>query len=234
MAGSVDKGEARQAGPTSGMIPLDIRHVKVGGEIGRRIDMTVNANLLALAVDEAFLQPFHDRDLPRGYIGLGKLIDATVRFAAYTDDPRVLKLKRHLVAESLKTQEHDGYIGILLPHDRVWGVYDIHETSHIVLGLANDYRYFGERASLDAARKLADFTIARWSAQPDRVPGPSGQRDKMYGVTTGLDAAPGVCPVPRVECLGHRPRSRRHHSPSPGPPRVRPERLILWDACEVD
>jgi DUF1680 family protein len=189
MADSVHKGEARQAGSTSGMMPLDIRQVKVGGEIGRRIDMTINANLLALDVNKAFIQPFHDRNLPEGYIGLGKLIDATVRFAAYTNDPRVLRLKQHLVAEALKTQEQDGYIGILVPQARVWGVYDIHETSHIVLGLANDYRYFGERASLDAARKLADFTISRWSAEPDRIPGPSGQRNKMYGVTTGLDAA---------------------------------------------
>ena len=38
------------------MAPLDIREVQVGGEIGRRIDMTVNANLLSLDVENAFLQ----------------------------------------------------------------------------------------------------------------------------------------------------------------------------------
>jgi hypothetical protein len=171
------------------MAPLDLREVKVGGEIGRHIDMTVLANLLSLDVDKVFLQPFRERNQTSGYIGLGKLIDATVRFAAYTSDPRVLTLKNQLVTEAIKTQEPNGYIGILIPQSRIWGVYDIHEASHLVLGLANDYRYFGEKASLEAARKLADFIISRWSAEPDRIPGPSGKRGQMYGVTTGLDAA---------------------------------------------
>lgn len=169
--------------------PLNIRQVKVGGEIGRRIDMTVYANLLAIDVERSFLQPFRERNRPEGYIGLGKLIDATVRFAAYTDDPRVLALKRRLVTEAINLQEADGYIGILVPESRLWGVYDIHETSHLVLGLANDYRYFGEKASLDAARKLADYILDRWSAEADRIPGPTGKRGNMYGVTTGLDKA---------------------------------------------
>ena len=180
---------AQPALSADAMTPLDLRQVKVGGEIGRRVDMTVSANLLSLDVDKVFLQPFRERNQPSGYIGLGKLIDATVRFAAYTGDPRVLTLKNQLVTEAIKTQEPDGYIGILIPPSRIWGVYDIHETSHLVLGLANDYRYFGEKASREAARKLADFIINRWSAEPDRIPGPSGKRDKMYGVTTGLDAA---------------------------------------------
>ena len=180
---------SQQALWADAMTPLDIREVQVGGEIGRRIDITVNANLLGLDVEKVFLQPFRERNQPNGYIGLGKLIDATVRFAGYTNDPRVLELKKQLVAEAIKTQEPDGYIGILIPGSRIWGVYDIHETSYLVLGLANDYRYFGEKASLEAARKLADFIINRWSAEADRIPGPSGKRDKMYGVTTGLDAA---------------------------------------------
>jgi DUF1680 family protein len=183
------KADPQPAGSPGVLVPLDIRQVKVRGEIGRRIDGTVNANLLALDVGEAFLQPFRARNRPEGYIGLGKLIDATVRLAAYTSDPRVVQLKRRLVAEAIATQEPDGYIGILVPPSRVWGVYDIHEMSHVVLGLANDYRYFGEQASLDSARKLADYILDRWSAAPDRIPGPNGQRDKMYGVTTGLDAA---------------------------------------------
>lgn len=180
---------AQQALAADAMTPLDLRQVKVGGEIGRRVDVTVSDNLLSIDVEKAFLQPFRERNQPSGYIGLGKLIDATVRFAAYTGDPRVLELKNQLVTEAIKTQQPDGYIGILIEPARIWGVYDIHETSHLVLGLVNDYRYFGEKASLEAARKLADFIVNRWSAEPDRIPGPSGNRDKMYGVTTGLDAA---------------------------------------------
>ena len=41
--------------------PLDVRQVRIGGEIGRRIDVTVNNNLLALNVEKDFLAPFRAR-----------------------------------------------------------------------------------------------------------------------------------------------------------------------------
>ena len=174
---------------TDAVTPIGLGEIKVAGEIGRRLDITVNNNLLALDTENVFLVPFRQRNQDSGYIGLGKLIDATVRFAAYTNDERVRALKNRLVTEAIKTQEPDGYIGILVPASRLWGVYDIHEMSYLVLGLTNDYKYFGEQSSLTAARKLADFIIARWSAEPSRIPGPTGKRPNMYGVTTGLDGA---------------------------------------------
>ncbi|NUQ65081.1 MAG: glycoside hydrolase family 127 protein [Pirellulales bacterium] len=171
------------------LTPIGLREIKLAGEIGRRVDITIYQNLLALNTEKDFLDPFRQRNKVAGYIGLGKLIDATVRFAAYTNDEQVRALKNHLIAEAIKTQEPDGYIGILVPASRVWGVYDIHEMSYLVLGLTNDYKFFGEKASLEAARKLADFIITRWSAEPSRIPGPDGKRGSMYGVTTGLDGA---------------------------------------------
>jgi DUF1680 family protein len=171
------------------MVPVEPGQVQLGGEMGRRIRVTIEANLLALDVDTVFLQPFRQRDRTEGYIGLGKLIDATVRLAAYSGDPRVVALKQRLVSAAIGLQEADGYVGMLVPASRIWGVYDIHETAHIVLGLANDHRYFGEPSSLAAARRLADYVLDGWSAQAQRIPGPSGRRGQMYGVTTGLDAA---------------------------------------------
>lgn len=181
---------ALEGNPTAGsMTPIEPGKIKLGGEIGRRIDITVSNNLLALDTENVFLEPFRKRDQVSGYIGLGKLIDATVKFAAYTGDERVVALKKRLVTEAIETQEPDGYIGILVPDSRLWGVYDIHEMSYLVLGLTNDYRYFGEEASLTAAGRLADFIIGRWTAEPSRIPGPTGKRANMYGVTTGLDGA---------------------------------------------
>ncbi|MCP4641098.1 MAG: hypothetical protein GY851_11720 [bacterium] len=172
----------------SAMTPIALSEVTIAGEIGRRIDSTVNNNLLALDTENVFLAPFRTKNLEQGYIGLGKLVDATVRFAAYTKDEKVLAWKKRLVAEAIRTQEPDGYIGILVPANRLWGVYDIHEMSYLVLGLTNDYAFFGEQASLAAAKKLADFILTRWSAEPSRYPN-TGKRGNMYGVTTGLDGA---------------------------------------------
>ncbi|MDD4869163.1 MAG: glycoside hydrolase family 127 protein [Kiritimatiellae bacterium] len=152
--------------PAGVLAPLDLQQVKVGGEIGRRIDVTVNNNLLVLDVDKDFLLPFQKKNNHSGYVGLGKTIEAAVRFAAYTKNDKVFALKKHLVEETIKTQESDGYIGIMAKDARMWRMWDIHEMGYILLGLTSDYRYFREKRSLDAACKLADYIIQRWSTMP--------------------------------------------------------------------
>ena len=61
---------APRPAPAADVVPLDARQVKVGGEIGRRIEITLRNNLLALDADQDFLQPFRDRNRNDGYIGL--------------------------------------------------------------------------------------------------------------------------------------------------------------------
>lgn len=148
------------------MVPLDVRQVRVGGEIGRRIDITVKNNLLVLDVEKDFLSAFRTKTADGGYIGLGKLIDAAVRFAAYTGDEKVLALKNRLVEETIKTQQSDGYIGVMATPSRMWKLWDIHEMSYIAFALISDYRFFGEKRSLEAAQKLTDYIIERWSTMP--------------------------------------------------------------------
>ncbi len=165
---------------------LDIRRVKVEGEIGRRIDITVNNNILAADVDKDFLLPFKERNRRDGYIGLGKFIDSLARFAAYTNDERVLALKKQVVAETLRTQEPDGYIGLCVPESRMWALWDLHEMGYLILGLTTDYRYFGEKASLEGARRLADYIIGRWSEDPQRK---TDGWISVYVATIGLEEA---------------------------------------------
>lgn len=147
---------------------IDVRKVTVGGEIGRRIDVTVENNLLKIDVDNDFLKPFRDRSKKDGgYIGLGKLIDSLVRLAAHTNNERLVKQKEYVVAETIKTQEADGYIGLFVPKKRMWALWDIHEMTYIVNGLVADYNLFDKRSSLEAAVKLMDYIVTRWSAEPD-------------------------------------------------------------------
>ena len=146
--------------------PLDVRQVLVGGEIGRRLAITVTNNLLKLDADKDFLAPFQKRNAKDGYVGLGKLIDSMVRLAAHTGDERLLMLKRHVVAEIIKTQEPDGYIGTLKTATRMVGLWDVHEMGYLVYGLLSDYRFFHEESSLAAARKLADYILLHWDKLP--------------------------------------------------------------------
>ena len=166
------------------LIPVDISRVEVGGEIGRRIDITINNNALVLDADKDFLLPFKQRNRRGGYIGLGKFIDCLVRFAAYSHDKKVLDLKKHIVAETIETQQADGYIGIFKSERRMWHLWDIHEMGYIILGLATDHQYFKEKPSLEAAKKLANYIIGRWSADPDR---PTEGWISTYVATTGLE-----------------------------------------------
>ena len=98
---------------------LPLRDVRVGGEIGRRIDVTVKSNLLVLDLEKDFLAPLATRDPRSGYIGLGKLLMSAVRFAAYTNDPKVIARKDLIVERLLAAQEADGYLGFFSPARRV-------------------------------------------------------------------------------------------------------------------
>lgn len=148
--------------------------VKVGGEIGRRIDVTIDNNLLKLDVDHDFLKPFQIEPEKRtgSYIGLGKLIDAAVRFAAYHPDERVIAQKRRLVEVAIAAQENDGYLGTFPPAKRMWSLWDIHEMGYLIYGLTMDHRFFGNQKSLDAAQKLANYILSNWTAHPPKQPTP--------------------------------------------------------------
>jgi len=154
---------------------IDINKVKVGGEVGRHIDQTIYNNLLAINVEPEFLYPFrepHDKQRvePYNYFGLGKLIDASVKFAYYTGDDKVLAFKNHLVNEAIKCQLEDGYIGTFRPQERMQKPWDLHEAVYIIYGLTSEYHYFKNQKALDTAVKLGDYIIKRRPPKTDAGP----------------------------------------------------------------
>ena len=142
---------------------MDPGQVSVGGEIGRRIDLTIQKNILAINVDNDFLKPFHEKQTPLfGYVGLGKLLDATVSFAYYARDPKVVELKNHLLTDLLSTQLEDGYIGTFPAGARLRDIFDEHEIAYVIHALIDDYRRFHAQASLQAAQRLADYVMTNY------------------------------------------------------------------------
>jgi uncharacterized protein len=151
-------------------VPVDPAQVKVSGEIGRRIDLTIQKNLLAIDVDSQFLPPFRQKQSKLfDYVGLGKLIDATVSFAYYTRDPKVIALKDHLIKELIATQLEDGYLGTFPAAGRVHDVFDEHEIVYNIHALVNDYRRFQSEPSLHAARKVADYLIRNYNKRDPKI-----------------------------------------------------------------
>jgi DUF1680 family protein len=168
------------------LIPVDLANIKVGGEIGRRIDITIENNLLLLNIDNDFLASFREKN-DKGYIGVGKLIDGAVKMAAYTEDERIISLKNRLTDEIIKAQEDDGYIGNKSPGNRMWKLWDIHEMGYIINGLITNYKLFNDNQSLIAAEKAADYIIDRWSSKPAE-----------WGKTTGVSEHVAITGIHRT------------------------------------
>ncbi len=164
---------------------VDLREVEVGGEIGRRIDVTIGNNLLKLDLENDFLEPFRQRNQTGGFVGLGMLLDSMVRLAAYSESPELIARKERAVAVILDTQEDDGYIGICRPGARLRKLWDIHEMAYVIYGLTMDHAFFGNEAALEGARKAADYIMTGWHAEPDMVPG--GGEITTYMAVTGLE-----------------------------------------------
>jgi hypothetical protein len=167
--------------------PIPLGQIKVAGEMGRRIRVTMENSLLNLDVEKDFLKPFREKKTKTGYTGLGLLIDASVRSAIYSHDPRVLAYKRHLVKTLLDAQEPDGYLGEFQRDHRLWPFIDIQELAYLIHVLVADYRAFKEEPSLLAARKQADYILKHWKERPAGWPLHIGCTLHMF--TTDLERA---------------------------------------------
>jgi DUF1680 family protein len=148
---------------------LPIGSVALAGELGRRIDSTIRNNMLAVDIDRDFLAPYRTQEAESAYIGLGHFLDALARFAAYRKDPEVEALRERILSVLLATRDASGYTGLFPAPRRLSHLWDVHETSHLIYGLATDHRYRPEGPSLGLARGLAGWLVGAWRADPGKA-----------------------------------------------------------------
>jgi DUF1680 family protein len=158
---------APSAPETKEMKPLQPGSVKIGGEIGRRIELTVTNNLLKLEVEKDFLAPLKGKN--GAYVGVGILLDSASLLAAATGNEGAKAIRDRIVLALLEAQDQDGYIGYKQPADRVWKMFDPDEASQIMLGLVSHYRCTGDTKSLSAAQRLAGFYMRSMRSDPARI-----------------------------------------------------------------
>ena len=155
---------------------VTLNGTELGGEIDRRIRDLVYKNYMVLDIDRDWLDYFRHRT-DRGetqniYYGVGKVIDAGSLFTAYTGDPKVAERTRYLLDEIVKTRDADGYIGFWNrePNDHQNFVnWIVHEQEYFTLAAVRNYRTTGNRASLDAAKVMADHMIQTFPKNKDGV-----------------------------------------------------------------
>ena len=137
--------------------------VRVGGEIGRRLQLTVEKMLRHTDIEKTFVSHFRDRKAkpaePGGFAGYGMFLDALVKAAAHgIGGAETVAAKTRLLAEIAATQSADGAITMF--RDK-FGFWDNHEGAYLIQAFCLDHRWFGSEPSLATARRLADGLIAR-------------------------------------------------------------------------
>ena len=146
-------------------VPVD--RVRLNGPLGRRVALTATNNLMKIDLEGAFFKPFREKKSGGGFIGLGKLLDGAAYLAKYMNDPAVTARKSEIARVLAETQGEDGYIGYFAPEARLKALWDLHEMGFILQGLVSDWELFGEKRSLEAARKAADYIMRNWASLPD-------------------------------------------------------------------
>jgi uncharacterized protein len=152
---------------------VPLTKAELGGEIGRRIDDLVYKNYMVIDLDRDFLDPFRKRPPlgpnDRRYVGIGKVIDAGSMFSAYTGDPKVADRTTRLIKELMKTRDPDGYLGSMpaqpgaVQNYRNWV---LHDQEYATLGLVDNWRYCGNKKSLEYARQVADYVLKTFPKNP--------------------------------------------------------------------
>jgi len=135
--------------------------IKVGGEIGHRMEITANKILDHLDIENLFAKHFRERreePLVHGaFVGYGMLLDAIVKAAANgVGGERMMLLKNRLLSDLSATQSEDGNISIF---SNKIGCWDNHEQAYIIIALVNDYSMHGNDSSLGSAIRLGDFLL---------------------------------------------------------------------------
>jgi uncharacterized protein len=149
-----------------------LKEAELSGEVARRIHDLVYENYMVIDLERDFLGPFRTRPPANGwrYIGVGKVIDAGSRFAAYTGDPAVQKRTARLIEELMKTRDADGYLGHMKAEPggkQNYINWILHDQEYALLGLTDHWRYCGDNKSLECARQLADHILATFPKNPN-------------------------------------------------------------------
>jgi DUF1680 family protein len=172
LAGSgLSWGQAVKSAVPDRLQPVPLKRAQLGGEIGRRLDDLIYKNYMVLDLDGVFVAPFRARPFTDDYhyVGVGKVVDAGSLLSVYSGDPAVAERTSRLVDGLLATRDADGYIGAFRPepggrqNHRNWA---LHEQEYLLLGLTRHALALGDRASLQAARKLGDYVIGTFGRDP--------------------------------------------------------------------
>lgn len=132
---------------------------KMGGYIGRKLDLSYQNRILAQSVDD-LVEPFRHRSETRLWQTefWGKWFTSAVLAYRYRPEPELKQVLDTAVKKLISTQTPDGYIGNYKQENHL-EQWDIWGRKYCMLGLLDYYDLTKDKTSLNAAKKVANHLI---------------------------------------------------------------------------
>ncbi|HZU24026.1 MAG TPA: beta-L-arabinofuranosidase domain-containing protein [Bryobacteraceae bacterium] len=149
------------------LTPLPLRDVRLGGSLGRGVDLCIRNRIFAQNPAK-LVEPFRHRDEKSCWQTefWGKWFLSAAAACEYTGDATWREHLRATTADLLSTQSADGYIGNYADRYRLKG-WDVWGRKYTLLGLLASYGLDPQPRTLAGARRLADSVLAE--VGPDKA-----------------------------------------------------------------
>lgn len=147
----------------------EVLEVKLNGYIGSRIDGCIEKRVMGQDLD-VLISPFLKQDEVNNLWGSefwGKWVQGAIASYRYNRQPALLDKIKEAEKRLIATQLPDGYIGDYDSSHQLRG-WDVWGRKYTLLGLVKCYRLTGDKAALDAACRLLDYTIGQLGPSSDR------------------------------------------------------------------
>ncbi len=157
--------------------------VHLNGWIGQRINGNEKVRLLGIDVDQRLLDVYrHQTDYQNvnNWNGehVGKWLHAATLAWVNSGDPALRAKMDLVVAELLKCQQPDGYLGTY-PLEKRWTGWDLWSHKYNLIGLITYIRHTGNQQPLDACRRMADLLCKTYGDGPDQLSINRGPHDGL-------------------------------------------------------
>src|ERR1051325_270572 len=143
-------------------------NVRLQGWIGTRIEANEGNRLAKIDVDR-LLEGYRKRPGRQIWDGehVGKWMHAATLAWVNTGDPELRKKLDYAVAELIKCQLADGYLGTYEEKDR-WTLWDVWAHKYNLIGLITYMRYTGNMEPLPTCRRMADLLCNTFGDEPGK------------------------------------------------------------------
>src|SRR5215208_4636070 len=158
-AGRASAASLAMAPRTDAFTRLPLRDVRLGGRLGRAIDLCIRNRVMAQD-GEHLVEPFRQRGETNCWSAefWGKWFTSAVAAQRYTGDPKLLGTVKQSADSLMATQTPDGYIGTYSAENRL-KTWDVWGRKYTLLGLLAYHDLTDDRAALTSARRLADHLM---------------------------------------------------------------------------